>query len=449
MLSEQIKGLHDQREAKVNEFEALVKKAEDENRISSQEENDTMDTLASDITDLDDRIKRLEQAEQMHAKQFAKPLMQETSPAVQIDKRTDDPSLFYAKLAHCLYVCGGDRMAAFEYAKTTWGNEGFAAVLKMPTRIMEKAAQNPGTSTTVGWAAELVQVNQASSAFIDALRPMSVVARFPGMQMSFEGNGSIKIPRLATPSGGTWVGENKAIKVDSLGFDDVTLVPLKNANIVTATNELLMRSDPSALSVIRDDIVRGVAISIDTKFTSDDAAAAGVSPAGLQTFDTAKDTSSGSSLDNITSDLRKLVDAMLTVNMPMTRPTWLMHPVNVNFLRFIRDGLGTYAFRTEIAGGTIFGYPYMESTSVPLSEIILVDASQVIIAQEMAPVISLSEDASLHMEDTSPADDIGGATTPVASLFQRDLTGIRCKTTIDWNVRHAGSVQVLTTVAWS
>lgn len=451
MLNEIIKGLRTQRDAVVKEAESLMEKANTEGRNFSDDEDTQYKTFLSDIDDLNDRIAKNEQMEQIVAANKAKPVKQEEQrrPITAKDMPNSDPSLFFAKQAHALYVTGGSRADASQYAKEIWGDDVLAKVFRMPQSIVQKAAVDTGTSTTVGWAAELVQVNQAASAYIDALRAMSVVARFPGMQMGFGGNGSISIPRNAGPSTGGWVGENNGIKVDAIAFDSVTLAPLKNANIITATNELLSRSDPAALGIIRDDIVRGVATSIDVKFCSGDAASAGVSPAGLQSFDGTPTVSTGATLDAITADLKTLINAMLTVNMPMSRPVWIMNPVNVNHLRFIRDGLGMYAYKDEISNGTIVGYPYLESTSMAATEVMLVDASQVIIASELAPVISISEDASLHMEDTDPAEDIGGATTPVASMFQLDATAIRCRSTLDWNVRHDGAVQVLSTVAWN
>ena len=456
-IRDRIEALLQERKEKVASMEAMVTKSDDEGRAFTEDEQAIHDETKAAVEAIDSRLTVLEDQEKIHAVKHAVPVSK-ASMVETVELPNADPSLFFAKQVHCLYNGGGTRRGAAEHAEEVWGDGLMSKVFRLPQGKIKQAMQaaivnkaNPGVgdSTTTGWAAELVQVYQATEAYIDALRNASVVARFPGMQMSFQGNGSIKIPRNAGPSTGTWVGEKSAIKVDAIAFDDVTLAPLKSANIITATNELLMRSDPSALAIIRDDIVNGVATAIDTTFCSNSAAVPGVSPAGLQTFDSSPDTSTGSTLDQITQDLRGLVDQLLALNMPMTRPIWIMNPVNVNFLRFIRDGLGTYAFRTEIAGGTIFGYPFIESNSMAKTEIILTDASQVIVATEMAPMISISEDASLHMEDTSPSDDIGGATTPVYSMFQLDSVAIRVIQTLDWNVRHADSVAVLDTVAWS
>ena len=456
-LNEQIKGLMQQRTVKLEALETLVTTVESEARDFTEEETEKFNNFKADIKDLDSRINRLQETEQLLAAQKAVPASPTAptgptgnrSPIVALDRKIDDPGLFFAKQAHALYVNDGSRSAAADYAERMWGDQVFANCMRLPPQVIKHASVDPGQSGVAGWAAELVKIQQANEAFIDILRPMSVVARFPGRQMNFAGDGSIKIPRKTVKSTGTWVGEYKAIKVDRITLDAVTLTPKKNANIITSTQELLVRSDPSALMIIRDDILTGVAENIDAKFVSADAEVAGVSPAGIQTFDSSADTSTGATLDAITADLKKLLNAMLSINMPMMRPVWLMNPTNVNALRFIRDGMGQYAYKDEISQGTIVGYPFLESTTVPANIVMIADASQIIIASELAPQIALSEDASLHMEDTAPADDIGGATSPVASMFQMNAVAIRAITTLDWNARHGDCVQVLDTVAWN
>jgi len=464
MFGQKIKSLQADMLKKLDSVEALQTAVEKEDRGFTDDEKEQRTGIIADIKGLKDRITALEETEALVAEKAkpvdksagytaapAAPAPAAPAPAatggVSAGSSSKDLSLFFAKQAHSLYINGGSRIAASEYAKDTLGDDMLAKTFRMPAHIVTRAAVDPGQSTVTGWAAELVQVNQAADAFIELLRPMSIVARFPARTMSFAGNGSIKIPRQSAGSTGTWVGENKAIKVDALALDEITLSPKKNANIITSSNELLMRSDPSAMALIRDDILKGIATSIDTTFV-DATAGSATRPPGLQTFDGTPTASTGATLDQITADLKAAMNAMMAVNMPMAAPVWLMNPANVNTLRFIRDGLGTYAFKDELLSGTLMGYPVLESTVVPLDIVILADASQIIMATELAPEISISEDASLHMEDTAPADDIGGATTPVASMFQLDLVAIRAKTTLDWNARYDECVQVVTGVAW-
>lgn len=452
MFGEQIKALQTKIEDKLASIEALQTLVEKEDRSFTKDEQSTYDAVYEEIKALQVRKNDMEKTESLLATR-AVPATP-TTPAAPAPAATPtpvtggtpvkdaDPSLFFAKQAHALFVNGNSRASAAQYAKDVMQDEFLAKTFSMPLSVVNKAAAAvaTGQSTVTGWAAELVQIQQAASAFIELLRPMSVVARFPGRSMDFAGNGEIKIPRQTVGSTGSWVGENNPIKVDRLTLDEVSLKPKKNANIITATNELLMRSDPSAMAIIRDDILKGIAISIDSTFT-DASAASAIRPAGMQTFDGTPTASGGVTLDLVTADIKAAIAAMLTVNMPMVSPVWLINPLRVNSLRFMRDGLGAYVWKDELSSGVLAGYPVLESTTVPGDIVMLVDANQIVIASELAPEISISEDATLSLMDD-------GSGAPTASMFQLDAVAIRAKTTLDWNSRYAEAVQVITGVAW-
>jgi len=154
-------------------------------------------------------------------------------------------------------------------------------------------------------------------------------------------------------------------------------------------------------------------------------------------------------LDQITADLKAAIAAMDTNNLPQAGRTWLMNPAIQLSLSLIRDGLGTYAFKDELASGTLLGYPLIVSNTVPADIVMLTSASNIIIASELAPQIMISQDASLEM-DGAPSGSLDTPTTATQaqSMFQRDLTAIRCLTTLDWGARRAEVVQVITGVAW-
>jgi len=462
MFGDKIKALQAKIEAKLTEVETLQTLVEKEDRGFTADESQSRTDAIAEIKALKQRKVDLEETETLVSTKAVpvtpapSPLSAPAAPAPAYapavggnPTKDADASLFFAKQAHALFVTGGNRYAAAQYAKDVMGDELIAKTFQMPADVVHKATVDAGTSTTVGWAAELVQVNQAASAFIDLLRNESVVAGYPARQMSFGQAGSIVIPRQTGKSAGGWVGEGLAIPVDALAFDDVTLTPKKNACIVVSTNELLRRSDPSAMALIRDDLVLGIAETIDTTFVSPDAESAGVSPAGTQTYDASPTASGGTTLDLITADAKAAIGAMNANNLPQMGRVWLMNPARALSLQMIRDGLGTYAFKDEILSGTWFGYPLIVSNTVPADIVMLQSASNIIIASELAPQISLSQDASLHMSDGPDADIGGGGTaTPVASMFQLDMTAIRAMTVLDWGARRAQCVETITGVAW-
>jgi len=445
-IADQIKGVHDQKAVIIAKMESML----DSETALDVGEQKIFDDYEKDVSDLDARLQNLERTEQLIAANKAIPVAEEKRSPITARQTVEkeDKSLFYPKMLHAMHMGNGDASLAASYAKNIMKNDLISKAVTIPSQMLQKASVASGNTGTDTWAEELTTIGQYNSAFIEMLRPMSIVARFPGRQMTFDGNNSILIPRQTAGISGGWVAEDDGIVVNALAFDQVTLTPKKNGTIVPVTNELLARSDPSAMALIRDDLLKGIATSIDTKFCSADAASAGVSPAGLLTYDTSVATSAGDTLDNITTDLKNTIAALNAINMPMTTPVWIMHPTRVNSLRFIRDGLGTYAFRDEINDGMLVGYPIMESTVVTATEIMLVDASQVIIATDLVPEISVSKDASLHMVDASVAEDIGGATTPVQSMFQTDSTAVKAVTRLDWGVRYANCVQGTDSCTW-
>jgi len=446
------------------QLKVLIKSAEDhevlistksygEDDAAKDDDQSMLDDFIKQSDELLVRIENMKKMEVIAAKAESSVVKagstDTSSPAIVSPVIEKDPSLFIALQAHALYMSGGDRMGAADYAKHSLGNQLLEKSFRMPRDLVTKTAVLPGDSVTTGWAAELIQIQQANQAFIELLRPMSILARFPGRQMAFDGYGSIKIPRQTGGTSGGFLAENAAIPVGALAFDSITLDPKKMGTIVVSSNELLARSTPSALQLIRDDILQGIATAIDTKFVSADAASAGVSPAGIQTFDSSPTVSGGvGDLNEITAELKAMLNQLMSLNMPMTSPVWMLNPTTANGLRFIRDGLGSYAFQAEMNNGTLLGYPFLESTTIPATIVMLADASQVVVASALAPQISISQDTSIHME-TAPNADIGGAATPVQSMFQTDSTAIRGLVSLDWNARYDNCVSVLTGVAWA
>ena len=103
-----------------------------------------------------------------------------------------------------------------------------------PTQVVTRAAIAGATTTTAGWALELVQIGQAE--FVNSLMPEAVFPKLAarGMSLTFGPNaGAIKIPsRAATPSiGASFVAESAPIPVRRLGTTSITLYPHKVGGI--------------------------------------------------------------------------------------------------------------------------------------------------------------------------------------------------------------------------
>jgi HK97 family phage major capsid protein len=128
-------------------------------------------------------------------------------------------------------------------------DESVKALLDVTT----KAASAPATTTTTGWAAELVQT--ATLDFLESLMPLSI---YPGLRdrggrFTFGRNGVVSIPsRAATPTvAGSFVAQGGAIPVRQAAFNATTLTPKKMAVITTFTREISEHSTPAIEAVLR------------------------------------------------------------------------------------------------------------------------------------------------------------------------------------------------------
>jgi hypothetical protein len=101
----------------------------------------------------------------------------------------------------------------------------------------------------------------------------------------------------------------------------------------------------------------------------------------------------------------------------------------------------------QIEAGRVGRAALLESSTVPLGMAIMVDAADFTTAGAEGPRMELSDQATLHFEDTAPADIVSGpgsapvAATPVKSLWQTDSLGLR-------TIMHLNFIMRRPVVAW-
>jgi hypothetical protein len=85
--------------------------------------------------------------------------------------------------------------------------------------------------------------------------------------------------------------------------------------------------------------------------------------------------------------------------------------------------------------------------------VIGVDAADFATATGDAPRFAVSNEATLHEEDTTPlalgtAGSPNVVAAPMRSLFQTDSVAIRLSLFVTWTMRRTGMVQVIQSVIW-
>jgi hypothetical protein len=199
-------------------------------------------------------------------------------------------------------------------------------------------------------------------------------------------------------------------------------------------------------------MIEDTAVSIDTTFM-DAGAASAVRPAGLQTLGSGS-ASAGATVAFIIDDLRDMVQDMITAGAGR-RPVWVMNEVRrIGLMTKLSSTEDSRPFAAELSQGRLLGYPVVTSITVPEAVVFLIDQAELVQGYGDSPNIDMSNQATLHMEDTTPlpiatgAQGSGVLATPARSLFQTDSLALRLVWDITWNTRRAGAIQFKTGVAW-
>jgi HK97 family phage prohead protease/HK97 family phage major capsid protein len=319
-----------------------------------------------------------------------------------------------------------------------------------------KAASAAAMTTVAGWAAELVQ--QVVTEFMATLYPKAIYPRFSamGLSLTFGRNGKIIIPtRSRTPTiSGSFVGEGLPIPVRQGAFTSQTLTPKKMAVITTWTREIDEHSIPAIEGLLRDAIQTDTAISLDSVLIDTNPATA-IRPAGILNGVSGLTPTAGGGFNALTGDIKALSGALLTGTLGNVRnPCWLMNPQQVNSAGLVAaPGAGVFPFRDEISRGSLGGWPIIDSGTVPLGTVIAVDAADFVSVTGDGPRFEISDQATLHMEDTTPTDiSTSGSPAVVAypakSMFQTDMLALRLILPINWTLRRTGVVAWVAGVTW-
>ena len=317
------------------------------------------------------------------------------------------------------------------------------------TAIITKADQTIGTTGVSGWASELVQtVNQG---FLDALMPFSVypALRARGIGMNFDGIGTVSLPsRTAGGAGGGFVAEGSPIRVGRITTAAVTMTPRKMGVIVPFSRELAKRSTPAIEALVRQAILEDTGVVLDTHLT-DATASSTTRPAGLLNGVSAAATGyGGGDYQAVLADFKALLAPFFAAN-AADNIVVLMNPAQGLALAMMPgpDGvIGSFmgAIRERVS--------FLESTTVTSGRLIALRASDFATAMGDAPEFDISEQATVHMEDTTPLEIVSGTgpTTadPVRSFFQTATIGVRMLMDVTWKMRRTGMVQWIDGTTW-
>ena len=225
-------------------------------------------------------------------------------------------------------------------------------------------------------------------------------------------------------------------------------MPYKLAVISTFTEEMAAYSTPQIEQVIRQAMADDTSTSLDS-YLIDDVAASAIRPAGLLVGATpvTPNTTESDPLA-MAADLKNLA-AAIVANGGGRDIVFLMNPVQAMGIGLAQATDGTFITVPDQLTRAV-----ISSQTVPVDTVIAVDAADFATATGDMPKYSVSDQATIHEEDTTPLPLATGAqgsavvASPIRSLWQTDSIGVRMVLDVSWAMRRAGMVAVAEGVTW-
>lgn len=465
-IKERLAALEATREQKAARMAEITNKAGDEGRTKDAAEREEFETLRDEVKALDLEIKDLGDLDAINVEKAkpvdvtrsgAQPATDSRNPGVTLkDTEKLEPGIAFARYAMCLGQAKGDHMKAFRLAERHYPKtENVVKLLKAQAEganlaemmLFQKATVAAGTTTDSTWAAPLVYAETFMGDFINYLRPRTLIgqAKFRPIPFNVRVGGQT--------SGGTagWVGQGKAKPVTKFDYNATTTGYTKVAAIAVITQELMRLSDPSAESSVRESLGDCVIERIDSDlFDPDVAAVANVNPAGLLNGVSPVAGPASNDPDDIRLAILRLW-APWDSTFIGARPAYYTTPAVARFLASLRDALGNKAFPgLTMTGGELDGVPVRVSQYLANNggsggaPFILVDESEIYLADDGSVTLDASEQASVEMSNTpagSSSATVAASATNLVSMWQTNSIAFRAERYVWWGPRRSGATQ--------
>jgi len=468
-IAEQIAAFEAKRAASVGRQSEIQTKAIEENRTKDQAEREEFTNLASEIEAIDAELKDLRIMEKQ-AIVTAQPITKAVAaePAALSASRggvaevrnsgfiTVRPNIEkgipFVRYMKSLVQAKGILPLAVQIAESNpiWKEQSPEVAMVL------KAAVAAGDTTTAGWASELVYNQNVSGAFLDYLRPMTILGKIQGFtQVPFN-------VRWGTQTGGSsgyWVGQGAPVPVSKLTTGSDSLGIAKAAGLVVLDKELIMSSNPSAELLVRNDLAKTIAQFLDVNFIAPDyAAVANVNPASI-TNGVTPTAATGTTSATLRTDAQTLFNTFDVNNLEGGGFFWVTTPKIARAISMMLTSLGEQMFPTVTPeGGTFLGYPLIVSGSSmqvgsPVSGegnlLVLGHAPSIAMADEGGITIDASEEAAIQMLDNPTNTSTGSTTaTTMVSMFQTNSVALRATRFINWSKRRSFAVQYIKDAAY-
>ena len=356
-----INALKEKRSGLVSDMKAIISKAETETRNMTAEEKTKFDTMAADVENLDDEIKRHNALADAERRSVAAPVDGGSDSLETLSRKVSVLKVLRSKME------GRELTGAeAEYAQEAERRSGRKAEgVYIPMAALETRTGINDTTT----GAALVGTDHKADQYIGALRD-KLIARQLGVRVLSGLRGDVTVPKYDSGLTTGWVTEGQAVPAGEMGFDSVTLTPKHVGGKTEMSRQLIMQSSPDIERLVRDDLAHLIAKQIDAAIfagTGLTGQPTGIlNTTGIQT---------DSLLDATHLDIMQMIEKLEVAN--LTGAHWITTPAVKTLLATRLKDAGISGYLLE--NGMMGEIPFHVTNQMPAGNVLLGDFSQVML----------------------------------------------------------------------
>lgn len=282
-----------------------------------------------------------------------------------------------------------------------------------------KAAIDPATT-----AGALHQPDRASAAFVESIRPRTILGRLSYLSVPFMRN----LPFLTVGTSADFYGEAQPIAVNAGTLSPLYLPHSRISGLVVISNELLESSEGE--EALSRDLQNAVIEAQDRRLldpTSDDGS--GIRPASVTNTATPIDAGGVSTAAHVDAVVAALIAEVSDAGSTLENAAFITTPDVALGIASLRDTGGGRAFPgVGVRGGELGGLPLLTSAAAPADALILLDGSEVVVADDSEAQIATSQNATIDMSD-------GPSGANLVGMFQAEASALRVSRWVHWTLR--------------
>jgi hypothetical protein len=304
--------------------------------------------------------------------------------------------------------------------------------------LIEKAAVAVGTTSDSTWASPLAVVRPLTEGFIQLVRASSLIGRL-GLRRVPLLNASMPVETTSAAFG--WAAEGLPKVLSAGAFATLSLPWAKTAGIIVVSEEVTRFEQPGNDAALRDVLVKGTQLFVDSEFCDQTIASSATRPGGLANGSPTS-AASGTTSAACATDIQAMVNAFVLVNASLEDARFVMSPSVA-----IAVARATNSTTLLATGGSLFGIPTVTTAAIG-NKILLFDASQVVYGDDPAGVrIDVTRQATIQL-DSAPSDP-NTAADIFHALWQRNNAAFKAEYPIRWKLARTNAARTVTGVAYA